>query len=220
MRTALDQTTARISLLRRCVRDLKKGIEFSIDISERSPSRSRNFKMTLHSGSEIPRSARVDTSHAQRDLQGPTLEQYTQTYRFKQGVAGRVPVLMGEHVTRQHARQQRSSHRAQTPALIHSHWPLSEIPDQARSRLAGLQQQPHGIRMRDRVFLIADLSCTTALLEDLASTSYPRPPSCHLLTTKRLCPWNKPAPHTPQVRSSKTPPPRAKQPPASLACMP
>jgi hypothetical protein len=58
---------------------------------------------------------------------------------------------MDEHVTRQHARQQRSSHRAQTLALIHTHWPLSS----RRFRIGfvrDLQQKTHGSRMQDRVF--------------------------------------------------------------------
>ena len=104
---------------------------------------------------EMARGSRLDSSrlHAQTDFQGPALEHY----KLDAASMG----LLGELVTRQHARQQRSSHPAQAPILIHTHQTPSEIRILC---VRGLQQQrPHGTRMRDILLMIADLSSAAAL---------------------------------------------------------
>ena len=102
--------------------------------------------------------------YAQTDLQGPTLEQY------KPDAASMVfldwSLVPWANLSHDSMRDtQRSSHRAQAPILIHTHRPPSEIPDLQRL------QKPHGTRMRDRLPMIADLSCTTALMEATLSAS-------------------------------------------------
>ena len=114
--------------------------------------------------------------YAQTDLQGPTLEQY------KPDAASMVfldwSLVPWANLSHDSMRDtQRSSHRAQAPILIHTHRPPSEIPDLQRL------QKPHGTRMRDRLPMIADLSCTTALMEaspcvDLVSASFIESVSC------------------------------------------
>lgn len=111
----------------------------------------------------MARGAHFDAScvlsfYAQTDLQGPTLEQY------KLDAASMVfldwSLVPWANLSHDSMRDtQRSSHRAQAPILIHTHRPPSEIPDLQRP------QKPHGTRMRDKLPMIADRSCTTALLK-------------------------------------------------------